>query len=72
MHTLSGSFEGYCSAEKCLELLFPHGDGLCLRSFRSLQAMQRIPHLKVGRRTLFNPHEVRAALERTCKRGVAR
>jgi hypothetical protein len=68
---LSGTFEGYITASECLDRLFPTG-GLCLRSFRTLQAIGRIPHLKLGRRTLFNVNEVRAALERTSKRGGAR
>lgn len=63
-------FDGYVTAETCLKILFPD-QGLCLRTFRSLQAMGRIPFLKIGRRTLFNPVEVRAALERTCKRGCS-
>jgi hypothetical protein len=39
-----------------------------LRTFRTLQAQGYIPHLKLGKRTLFNPGEVRAALEKRCKR----
>src|SRR5271165_2868988 len=53
--------DGYVTAERCLEILFPE-NGLCLRTFRTLQAHGRIPHLKIGRRTLFNPAEVIAAL----------
>ena len=61
--------EGYVSAEACLNILFPN-DGLSIRHFRKLQAQGFIPYLKLGRRTLFNPSEVRAALEKRCKRRV--
>jgi hypothetical protein len=61
------NFEGYVSAEECVARLFPTG-GLCVRTFRTLQAQGYIPHLKLGRRTLFNPTEVRAALEKRLKR----
>jgi hypothetical protein len=64
---ITEQFAGYVPAERCIEILFP-GNGICLRTFRSLQAMGRIPFLKIGRGTLLNPVEVRAALERTCKR----
>jgi hypothetical protein len=57
----------YVDAKTCLEILFPH-KSLCLRTFRNLQAQGYIPHLKLGKRTLFNPAEVRAALEKRCKR----
>jgi hypothetical protein len=56
------SFNGYVPAEQCLEILFP-GRGLCLRTLRTLQLSGRIPHLKIGRKVLFNPVEVRAALD---------
>jgi hypothetical protein len=59
--------EGYADAEACLEILFPHG-GISSRFFRKLQAQGYIPYLKLGRRTLFSPSEVRAALEKRCKR----
>ena len=62
-------FEGYVSAETCLSILFP-GDqpGISLRLFRKLQAAGSIPYLKLGRRTLFVPSEVKAALEKRYKR----
>jgi hypothetical protein len=59
--------EGYVDAETCLEILFP-GGGISSRFFRKLQAEGYIPHLKLGRRTLFCPSEVRAALEKRLKR----
>jgi hypothetical protein len=62
-------FEGFVTAEECLKALFPT-DGICLRTFRNLQAAGRIPFLKLGRRTLFNVSEVRHAIERHYKRGV--
>lgn len=64
-------FAGYFGPEKCLEILFPdEASRISLRHFRSLQASGYIPHLKLGRRTLFNPTEVRLALERFFKRKV--
>jgi hypothetical protein len=64
---------GYVSAKECIAAIFPTG-GICLRTFRTLQAEGYFPHLKIGKRTLFQPSEVRAALEKRCKRkaGVAR
>jgi hypothetical protein len=61
--------DAYFGAERCIEILFPGGD-ICLRTFRNLQAQGLIPYLKLGRRTLFNPAEVRLALERKCKRAA--
>ena len=58
---------GYVSAEECIAAIFPTG-GIRLRTFRTLQAEGYFPHLKIGRRTLFHPSEVRAALEKRCKR----
>jgi hypothetical protein len=55
--------DGYVGAEKCLEILFPDpGSRLSLRFFRSLQAAGKIPYLKISRRVLFQPLEVKAAL----------
>jgi hypothetical protein len=59
--------EGYVDASRCISLLFPDG-GISLRHFRSLQAAGAIPYLKLGRRTLFVPSEVKAALEERYKR----
>jgi hypothetical protein len=61
-------FEGYVDASTCLAILFP-GDkpGISLRHFRSLQAAGCFPILKLGRRTLFLPSEVKAALEKRFK-----
>ena len=61
------AIDGYVSANECLAAIFPTG-GICLRTFRTLQAQGYVPHLKLGRRTLFNPIEVRAALEKRMKR----
>jgi hypothetical protein len=59
------TFDGYVSAERCLEIVFPDPKGrISLRFFRGLQAKGKIPYLKLGRRTLFNPAEVRFALEK--------
>jgi hypothetical protein len=52
-------------AEKCLEILFPDGKSRpSIRSFREWQARGYLPYLKVGRRTYFDPEQVRAALSR--------
>ena len=62
-------FDGYVGAERCIEILFPDPEsGIKLRMFRKLQCQGYIPHLKLGRRTLFNPSEVKAALEKRLKR----
>jgi hypothetical protein len=65
--TTAPELEGYVSAETCLSVLFP-GGGISIRHFRSLQAAGSIPYLKLGRRTLFVPSEVKAALEKRFKR----
>jgi hypothetical protein len=59
--------DSYVSASECLAAIFPTG-GICLRTFRTLQAQGYVPHLKLGKRTLFNPAEVRLALEKRLKR----
>jgi hypothetical protein len=62
-------FEGYVSAETCLAILFPGDEpGISMRLFRKLQAAGSMPYLKLGRRTLFVPSEVKAALEKRYKR----
>lgn len=49
--------------------LFPSEESRpSIRHFRELQAKGYIPYLKLGRRTLFNPAEVRIALEKRLKR----
>jgi len=72
-NTQSPDFDGYVGIERCIEILFPDPkSGIKLRMFRKLQAQGYIPYLKLGRRTLFNPSEVRFALEKRLKRkGVA-
>jgi hypothetical protein len=67
--TTQPAFEGYVSAETCLSILFPGNEpGISMRLFRKLQAAGSIPYLKLGRRTLFVPSEVKAALEKRHKR----
>ncbi len=67
--TTAPEFEGYVSAETCLSILFPGDEpGISMRLFRKLQAAGSIPYLKLGRRTLFVPSEVKAALEKRFKR----
>lgn len=56
---------GLFGAEKTLELTFP--DPLsrpCIRTFRQWQRLRLIPFKKIGRRTFFDPVEVRRALDR--------
>jgi len=61
-------FEGYVSAETRIRVLFPGDEpGISMRLFRKLQAAGSIPYLKLGRRTLFVPSEVKAALEKRFK-----
>jgi hypothetical protein len=68
LQTEQPEFEGYVSAEACIRILFPgERPGISLRHFRSLQSAGAIPFLKLGRRTLFLPSEVKAALERKFK-----
>jgi len=70
-NTRSLGLDGYVGAERCIEILFPDPkSGIKLRMFRKLQAQGYIPYLKLGRRTLFNPSEVRFALEKRLKRGA--
>jgi len=52
-------------AGKCLEILFPEEESRpSIRTFREWQARGYLPYLKVGRRTFFDPEQVRAALSR--------
>ena len=61
--------DGYVGVERCIEALFPDPKSApSLRFFRKLQAQGLVPHLKLVRKVLFNPSEVRAALEKRCKR----
>jgi hypothetical protein len=63
---------GYVGPQRCLETLFPDpASRPSLRFFRGLQAKGRIPYLKLGRRTLFDPREVRFALEKRFRRKAA-
>ena len=50
--------------QQCIEILFPSETSRPgLRSFRRWQAQGFIPVHKIGRRTFFDPEQVRAALE---------
>jgi len=70
-NTQLSDLDGYVGVERCLEILFPDPkSGIKLRMFRKLQAQGYIPYLKLGRRTLFNPSEVRFALEKRLKRSA--
>jgi hypothetical protein len=60
---------GFVGAETCIATIFPDvASRISLRHFRELQATGFIPYLKLGRRTLFNVAEVKAALENRLKR----
>jgi hypothetical protein len=55
-------------AQACLDLLFPDGASRpSLRTFRQWQANRYLPFHKIGRRTFFDPEQVRAALDRRFK-----
>ncbi|MEK7953990.1 hypothetical protein [Luteolibacter soli] len=52
-------------AEECIELIFPcEKSRPGLRTFRQWQAQGYIPVHRIGRRTYFDPVQVRAAIER--------
>lgn len=52
-------------AEDCIQIVFPcENSRPGLRTFRDWQAKGYIPVHKIGRRTYFDPEQVRAALER--------
>lgn len=55
-------------AQECIQHVFPC-ESSCpsLRSFREWQARGYIPFHKIGRRTFFDPEQVRAALDRRFK-----
>ena len=55
-------------AEDCIKIVFPcESSRPGLRTFRDWQAKGFIPVHKIGRRTFFDPEQVRAALERRFK-----
>lgn len=52
-------------AEDCIKIVFPaESSRPGLRTFRDWQAKGYIPVHRIGRRTFFDPDQVRAALER--------
>lgn len=52
-------------AEACIAIVFPDEPSRPgLRTFREWQARGYLPVHKIGRRTFFDPEEVRAALDR--------
>ena len=56
---------GLVGAETCLRVVFPdEATRPCLRYFRELQHKRLVPFKKIGRRTFFDPVEVRRALDR--------
>jgi hypothetical protein len=59
-------------AEACIASVFPHEDSRPgLRTFRQWQARGYFPYHKIGRRTFFDPEEVRSALDRRFKINAA-
>jgi len=55
-------------AEDCIQAVFPSENSRpSLRAFRQWQANGWIPYHKIGRRTFFDPSEVRRALDRRFK-----
>jgi hypothetical protein len=52
-------------AEDCIKIVFPcETSRPSLRTFRSWQANGYFAHHKIGRRTFFDPEDVRHALDR--------
>jgi hypothetical protein len=49
---------------RCIEEAFDEDSRPSLRSFRGWQAKGWIPYRKIGKRTYFDPAEVRAAIDR--------
>jgi len=71
MNLEENSCNGYLNADQCLVVLFPDETSRpSLRTFRTWQAAGKIPYLKLGRLTFFNPNEVKLALERQFARRV--
>jgi hypothetical protein len=66
-HKVHANDQGYVGVQACIDILFP-GGGISLRHFNKLLSQGYVPYLRLGRRNLFNPSEVRAALERRLKR----
>lgn len=55
-------------AEDCIKIVFPcENSQPGLRTFRDWQSKGFIPVHKIGRRTYFDPQQVRSALERRFK-----
>jgi hypothetical protein len=60
-----GNLPALVGAERCLALLFPDPDSRpSLMAFREWQARGHFPYYKIGRRTIFDPEQVRSALDR--------
>jgi len=55
-------------AQDCINLVFPcESSRPSLRSFREWQARGYLPFHKIGKRTFFDPDDVRRALDRRFK-----
>lgn len=52
------------TAARCIELAFDEDSRPSLRSFREWQSRGWFPYRKIGRRTYFDPAEVRASIDR--------
>jgi hypothetical protein len=62
---MSSDCKQLVGAEACLKLLFPDSASRpSLRTFRQWQANGYLPVHKIGRRTFFDPEQVRATLDR--------
>jgi len=55
------------TAEECIKAVFGEASPPGLRTFREWQAQGFFPFVRVGRRTFFDPEDVRAALDRRFK-----
>jgi len=64
-HSSENLPSGLVGPDACLRILFPDkASRPCLRYFRELQRKRLIPFVKLGRRTFFDPAEVRRAIDR--------
>jgi hypothetical protein len=64
---------GLVGAKTCIEAVFPDPKTrIGLRFFWALKAQGKLPYLKIGRRILFDPSQVRAALDKQFLRRVGK
>lgn len=65
---MTNSSSQLVGAEACIKIVFPDEESRpAIRTFRAWQANRYFPFHKIGRRTFFDPEQVRAALDRRFK-----